>query len=101
LPSLLPPPLSLHDALPILTVAVFHASHTFSHCSSRPTNPNTSSCSTRGGSGRSIGTEAPAGSGSHSTSHADMGPGSPLPSIGPRSEEHTSELQSRENLVCR
>src|SRR5690606_41304562 len=33
-------------------------------------------------------------------------PGSPCPSSGgifrkPRSEEHTSELQSRENLVCR
>src|SRR5690606_41976471 len=25
----------------------------------------------------------------------------PRPSLGPRSEEHTSELQSRENLVCR
>src|SRR5690606_41768224 len=24
-----------------------------------------------------------------------------LPALGPRSEEHTSELQSRENLVCR
>src|SRR5436309_7969102 len=24
-----------------------------------------------------------------------------LSSVGPRSEEHTSELQSRENLVCR
>src|SRR5690606_42134288 len=23
------------------------------------------------------------------------------PTVGPRSEEHTSELQSRENLVCR
>src|SRR5436309_15449897 len=25
----------------------------------------------------------------------------PSPSLTPRSEEHTSELQSRENLVCR
>src|SRR5690606_40279546 len=26
---------------------------------------------------------------------------SPIPSLSSRSEEHTSELQSRENLVCR
>src|SRR5215475_15670356 len=29
------------------------------------------------------------------------GPHRPRWSVGPRSEEHTSELQSRENLVCR
>src|SRR5436309_12191838 len=28
-------------------------------------------------------------------------PWQPPPAPGPRSEEHTSELQSRENLVCR
>src|SRR5690606_40993673 len=29
------------------------------------------------------------------------GPGGAVPAVGRRSEEHTSELQSRENLVCR
>src|SRR5436309_4256095 len=32
---------------------------------------------------------------------AELGRSFPLGRIGSRSEEHTSELQSRENLVCR
>src|SRR5215475_9977410 len=35
------------------------------------------------------------------TDAAEQVPDRPLPPRTPRSEEHTSELQSRENLVCR
>src|SRR5215475_11272057 len=35
------------------------------------------------------------------SSASGRGPGLALSSAGQRSEEHTSELQSRENLVCR
>src|SRR5690606_41723670 len=41
--------------------------------------------------------------GSSRMSPLPCSPGSPpmRPAVSPRSEEHTSELQSRENLVCR
>src|SRR5690606_41242379 len=50
----------------------------------------------RGGAGRLLGDGAQAqpGGGGRSTGRGRAG-------AGPRSEEHTSELQSRENLVCR
>src|SRR2546430_4511361 len=35
------------------------------------------------------------------TSAREIDRGGVVPSVGPRSEEHTSELQSQSNLVCR
>src|SRR3712207_7756880 len=43
---------------------------------------------------------APVRSGSHSGSRATCA-ATPLPTVLSRSEEHTSELQSRQYLVCR
>src|SRR5690606_39857971 len=87
-------PLSLHDALPI--------------CSSTPTR---GACRGRGGSGAC---PCPSSPGCTGCSRRRRGSGrarrrstaagrcsSPGPRCGRRSEEHTSELQSRENLVCR
>src|SRR5690606_40701496 len=80
-----PPPvpytLSLHDALPILTTGIpnFLAFSRHRIFTSRLSHSSTSKSS------------LPLSSRNVST----------LPSSTPRSEEHTSELQSRENLVCR
>src|SRR3712207_8592746 len=66
--------LSLHDALPIWR-------------------PPTCTSSAR--------TCAPAAAWATSTRPARSPTGQPAPSRPPRSEEHTSELQSRQYLVCR
>src|SRR5690606_41267167 len=74
--------LSLHDALPIS----FGAPHTT--CCTSPVPASTSQSESRSafGCGRTRSTRA-------TTMSANPSP--------TRSEEHTSELQSRENLVCR
>src|SRR5690606_39588515 len=71
--------LSLHDALPI-------SEHTDSHVS-------------RGGPTITAGGEATAPAGSRYSRSPSTRP--TAASSSSRSEEHTSELQSRENLVCR
>src|SRR5690606_39323839 len=97
--AILPPPtplrypLSLHDALPISLrppLAIDHDVTAASHHSTvlRPDSPHD---------------DAPHESPECDGSATDQGWQSepPLPVPWPRSEEHTSELQSRENLVCR
>src|SRR5690606_41204248 len=88
-------PLSLHDALPIF----LGASHTYSTSLNDRVlsftfdhimlpDSNTNEPGSHGFAQFSI---RPVG----------MSPGSSVENFADRSEEHTSELQSRENLVCR
>src|SRR5207302_9133428 len=91
--------LSLHDALPILGEFEFRANCAFCH-----------GLGARGGGRGPDLTRTPK---KHGDSDADIFntiisgvPGTAMPPNGAtqqgvRSEEHTSELQSRENLVCR
>src|SRR5690606_41268294 len=72
--------LSLHDALPISIP--------------RPSRTCAGGCSTGPPASRRC-------SSSSATSRASRRPRSSSPTGSQRSEEHTSELQSRENLVCR
>src|SRR5690606_41685701 len=78
--------LSLHDALPILA-----STHRESSSASRHYHSPVRSCCRASGRrrGHAVSRRLP-------TIH-----GTRLEDAGPRSEEHTSELQSRENLVCR
>src|SRR5690606_41138224 len=83
--------LSLHDALPISSSAASRTPSRSGHDSpgrpsSRPPSPSPSTRSARTASAAASSTPRPSP------------PVSPPPR---RSEEHTSELQSRENLVCR
>src|SRR3712207_8152356 len=77
--------LSLHDALPICpptSSGVDHRGVIFGHPAQRPGRPNVRDCGTL-------------------VMHAGL-PVGRLPGTSvPRSEEHTSELQSRQYLVCR
>src|SRR5690606_41848586 len=73
--------LSLHDALPI----------SFPDSDAGASTPSTSAAISK-----------PPSAGSTPTSPPSPNSGSPKScATSPRSEEHTSELQSRENLVCR
>src|SRR5690606_42019677 len=85
--------LSLHDALPIFgrkgNCLGRHGSLRSSSKSGQSRRPAEIACSPRASKTPPIKLETKL-----------SGPGSPEPSAG-RSEEHTSELQSRENLVCR
>src|SRR5690606_41908057 len=75
--------LSLHDALPISPPqTAFHRSNTYRRSGSR-TPPRRCRCACRPAARR------------------DRAAASKPPPRSGRSEEHTSELQSRENLVCR
>src|SRR5690606_39285234 len=81
-------PLSLHDALPISAGALSAGQGRFPTDSTDGADGRGSSAPSRlTGPGPSLGRPAP-----------DRRPRTGRP---PRSEEHTSELQSRENLVCR
>src|SRR5690606_41565765 len=87
--------LSLHDALPIYRKGRSWNRDGRSGEKSPPRAVEQGKPVPRGGAG-------PSGEGGRGMSAA----GAPLagdggPERGPRSEEHTSELQSRENLVCR
>src|SRR5690606_41000288 len=59
-------------------------------------------CEQRGGAGGGSGCVGPADQGGHLRRLRQVAPGAPWPRSrqARRSEEHTSELQSRENLVC-
>src|SRR5690606_41306093 len=76
--------LSLRDALPIYRAGVHHLLHRDDGRLPR-----------RRAGGR------PPGAGRGEVGGARRGPARPPPAAPVRSEEHTSELQSRENLVCR
>src|SRR5690606_40682673 len=79
--------LSLHDALPISRARPRTRS-----ASAEPDGPSSARSS---GRGRAIGSRARG-------ARIRCRPAGPRSGgIAPRSEEHTSELQSRENLVCR
>src|SRR5690606_40877990 len=91
-------PLSLHDALPISQQArrrqlfrVSRANTAWPHCRWWPGTP---SWNTVVFSRHVLNSVTPSGTAHH------MRPGRDQSSLG-RSEEHTSELQSRENIVCR
>src|SRR5690606_41838616 len=91
--------LSLHDALPIWTRHELSSTpprKTTAQRSSPPTNSSSRLARTAVGSPRKANPCPSLGrwDGSKKGVH---GAGEPCP----RSEEHTSELQSRENLVCR
>src|SRR5690606_40857323 len=91
-------PLSLHDALPIFpTVAADHDRilQVFSNLID-----NAIKFTPRGGR---VTVRAEGGDHEVVFSISDTGPGIPQEQLAHlfRSEEHTSELQSRENLVCR
>src|SRR5690606_41170529 len=90
--------LSLHDALPIFSSPQDQREFAHRHPQqpSSPTSPT--SPPTRP---RSTPSAAQSAVNSGPNSGGDDGPPPPLPPYGSRSEEHTSELQSRENLVCR
>src|SRR5690606_41258458 len=80
--------LSLHDALPIYDI-LFEAQRFLPHLS-----PHRPGC-------ENIHHEAASRYGRNAVQPVSES-GKPDPDAGlPRSEEHTSELQSRENLVCR
>src|SRR5690606_41628876 len=91
--------LSLHDALPISAV--------------RLGRPASFRVPARGGGGRGVGAArgrrhpgalpAAVAAGTHRAAEARhaRSPAATAAGRAPRSEEHTSELQSRENLVCR
>src|SRR5690606_41191106 len=82
--------LSLHDALPIFGSSPGSTTRGARCSSTTPWCP-----------GRS-GTASPPTSPPTSGAQSRPLPTTPLPTTTPRrSEEHTSELQSRENLVCR
>src|SRR5690606_41447707 len=86
--------LSLHDALPISARSV---------CSSAA-RPATTCCSPSATRPLRIRTRSPAPpppSSPTASRTSTTSTARPSPSTPPRSEEHTSELQSRENLVCR
>src|SRR5690606_41992408 len=92
-----PSPLALHDALPIYRVLV-RSRHCGIRASDVPVHPPAGGRAVRDGPRRNR----------SATSDGDAGLGR-LARVVPRrphhlllrSEEHTSELQSRENLVCR
>src|SRR5690606_39864043 len=93
--------LSLHDALPIY----WHASQpgssiaqNFGDDASFAT--STAACAARAASCEAAGCEAPYEKPAFVAPSADTALSWPILSVV-RSEEHTSELQSRENLVCR
>src|SRR5690606_40362530 len=87
-------PLSLHDALPILTWTLALANSSEGAKAQlhvvASLHPWADVIAQIGGERVTVMTLLPAGASPHAFE--------PLPS---RSEEHTSELQSRENLVCR
>src|SRR5690606_39758813 len=87
-------PLSLHDALPIYRIAAYStaSSRAASRWSKvRPRSPSESIHAARKVSRCAL----------VSLSTNERGMTLAFPGTRPRSEEHTSELQSRENLVCR
>src|SRR5207302_10146622 len=100
LPCLLPPfhatapshiyPLSLHDALPISVPAAHHTGAIHDHRGDRKR------LRERDDGGRDTVSVGIAGFSAH-----ECTPFTAEPERKERSEEHTSELQSRENLVCR
>src|SRR5690606_40610143 len=75
-------PLSLHDALPI-------------SAGTYPTTPEASTSSVPEAGGVTTSTSSTA------AGEIPSVPPTGVPAVVARSEEHTSELQSRENLVCR
>src|SRR5690606_41239177 len=81
-------PLSLHDALPICTSTSGRAP---------PQVPSNGALSIRSGGIRVLMSSSDKECGST----APVRTASPTSTSANRSEEHTSELQSRENLVCR
>src|SRR5690606_41434935 len=84
--------LSLHDALPI------YSCH--GDASTRNSTAARRSAPAASASGRPRCGRAPGGAPAPRRSRNDISP-SKNRKRSPRSEEHTSELQSRENLVCR
>src|SRR5690606_41340187 len=89
-------PLSLHDALPIYSSSPIRSGR--SRLMRRPMSHADAVVTASVSDPASISnTVSPSGVGPRSTTVKQM----PLQAIDPRSEEHTSELQSRENLVCR
>src|SRR5690606_41197649 len=83
-------PLSLHDALPICRPPAVRPAPPGGRSSAPRPAPRWCPDRRRRGGGRS-----------RRRSCAPRRPGSGSAPGSPRSEEHTSELQSRENLVCR
>src|SRR5690606_41066062 len=93
-----PSPLSLHDALPISSFAHPHLSPVDSRASFVLTFASSSlATSTPSTTLPPVSSSFRAPPSPSATALAS----SPLSKSSSRSEEHTSELQSRENLVCR
>src|SRR5207302_6075775 len=90
--------LSLHDALPILPSASPNSEvgSTEGTASRARRSASRRNCARRRGSRASVG-----GSSFRATSTPPVSASGPVAIARQRSEEHTSELQSRENLVCR
>src|SRR5690606_41414100 len=87
-------PLSLHDALPI---SAFRAREALSEPAFRRPAPARRACPRHGHRA-----EGAAARRAFRRARRQGAQGTaPLAACVPRSEEHTSELQSRENLVCR
>src|SRR5690606_41222376 len=99
-----PPPclytLSLHDALPISYSATPPACPNCRFASSPSTSSSTAPSPTTRPTRSSPPTSSTCSAPSSSTAPTSASPSTATPT-GARSEEHTSELQSRENLVCR
>src|SRR5690606_40946574 len=86
--------LSLHDALPICTSARARGAP--------PTScPDSSWCGKRYWRGRKVSARRRPPRSDELADFASNTPGLAPAIVTSRSEEHTSELQSRENLVCR
>src|SRR5690606_40244763 len=100
-PSLLSHTLSLHDALPILSV--FSVSVAVFCASTVAVEPSPRIIAETAREARAIAAAGTVSLGTVSFGMLkpvrDVGAGSSASTV--RSEEHTSELQSRENLVCR
>src|SRR5690606_41653664 len=91
---------SLHDALPICDIAMTRSAPWREAASTahRPTAPSPTTTTVSPGATRAL---TAACQPVPMTSDSVSSDGSSASSGGPRSEEHTSELQSRETLVCR
>src|SRR5690606_41700626 len=94
-------PLSLHDALPISAAAVHPARATLARSGPNSTSGR-SYLTPRIGFHRRVRRGLRGERPTRQKASADTPRDASLArSVAPRSEEHTSELQSRENLVCR
>src|SRR5690606_41911543 len=95
-----PPSLSLHDALPILGTDLVPPVVAFKEgyeAGARYVNPDINIISTYHPGGLDVAFTDPEWGASTAAQALDQG----ADVVFGRSEEHTSELQSRENLVCR